>query len=240
MPDNPLPPAAGGVRRSLKLGIGGRLFLGLTAVAVVILVGHRIATDTTRRAVDAVRAMQNTHEPLARRAGTIVEKLVAYDRAVSEYMQAARAPDENSIALAANALEASMAAYFDGNPKPAVTPSVSELRLNVDSHISHGRALAAEAVQRADWVARRNEALASIQSRVVAAGGTGVRIDGDQVFARRSLAELASAATALRAGTGARTSGPQEEKAFASVLAKHLAEFTQSPGKAWLDLLRED
>ncbi len=53
MPDNPVPPAEGGVRRSWKLGIGGRLFLGLTAVAAVILIGHTIATETTRKAVEA-------------------------------------------------------------------------------------------------------------------------------------------------------------------------------------------
>jgi diguanylate cyclase (GGDEF)-like protein len=240
MPENPVQAAEGASRRSFRLGIGGRLFLGLTAVASVILVGHTIATDTTRKAVDAVREMQHTHEPLARRAGTIVEKLVAYDRAVSEYMQAAREPDEGSIQRARLEVETAMAAYFDGDPKPTVTPSVSELQLNVARHVSRGRGLAAEAVQRADWVARRHQALASIQARVIAAGGTGVRIDQDQVFARRSLAELATAATALRAGTGSTTSGPREEKEFAEVLKRHSAEFASSPGKAWLDLLRED
>ncbi|HEX2676518.1 MAG TPA: diguanylate cyclase, partial [Polyangiales bacterium] len=95
-------------------------------------------------------------------------------------------------------------------------------------------------MQRADWVARRNQALANVQMRVAAAGGNGVRIDDDQVFARRSLSELATAATALRAGTGGTTSGPREEKEFAAVLARHSAEFSKSPGKAWLDLLRED
>jgi diguanylate cyclase (GGDEF)-like protein len=239
MPDNLVPPAVS-ARRSLKLGIGGRLFLGLTAVAAVILIGHTIATETTRKAVEAVREMQNTHEPLARRAGTVVEKLVAFDRSVSEYMQAAREPDEGSIGRARDAVEASMTTYFDGDPKPPVTPSISELRLDVESHMSRGRALAAEAVQRVGWVEQRNEALGSIQSRVVAAGGNGVRIDADQVFARRSLAELANVTTALRAGTGAKTSGAREEKAFAAVLASHSAEFLKSPGKAWFDLTRED
>ncbi len=239
MQDNPVQTVEG-TRRSLRLGIGGRLFLGLTAVAAVILVGHTIATQTTRRAVEAVREMQHQHEPLARRAGTIVEKLVAYDRAVSEYMQAARSPDESSIASAREELEASMAAYFDGDPKPVVTASVAELQMNVAGHVSRGKALATEAVQRADWVARRNQALADIQSRVVGAGGIGVRIDEDQVFARRSLAEIATVATALRAGTGSTTSGPREEKAFAAVLTSHSAEFLKSPGKAWLDLMQED
>ena len=239
MPETLVQPAEG-TRGSLKLGIGGRLFLGLTAVAGVILVGHTIATETTRKAVDAVREMQHINEPLARRAGTIVEKLVAYDRAVSEYMQAAREPDQGSIESARTELEASLAAYFEGDPKPVVTPPVSELQIHVAEHISRGHSLASEAVQRADWVAQRQQALANIQARVVSAGGGGVRIDNEQVFARRSLAELAAAANALRAGTGAATSGPREEKAFAAVLASHTAEFASSPGKAWLDLLRED
>src|SRR5262249_24888969 len=136
--------------------------------------------------------------------------------------------------------EASLAAYFDGEPKPAITPPVSELHLDVTSHISRGGSLAAEAVQRADWVARRQQALASIQARVVAAGGGGVRVDDEQVSARRSLSELAAAANALRAGTGTATLGPREEKAFAAALASHSAEFMKSPGKAWLDLLHED
>ena len=228
------------MHRSFRLGIGGRLFLGLTAVAGVILVGHTIATETTRKAVNAVREMQHINEPLARRAGTIVEKLVAYDRAVSEYMQAAREPDESSIPSARTELEASLAAYFDGDPKPDITPPVSQLQLDVAGHISRGASLASEAVQRADWVARRHQALASIQARVVAAGGGGVRIDDEQVFARRSLSELAAAANALRAGSGATTSGPREEKVFAFALASHSAEFAKSPGKAWLDLLHED
>jgi len=227
-------------RRSFKLGIGGRLALGLAAVAAVILVGHSIATETTRKAAAAVRSMQSEHEPLARRAGTIIEKLVAFDRAVSGYMQAERSPDENSIARARKMLDEAMDAYFETEPKPAVTPSVSELQISMAAHISRGQALAAEAVQRADWVARRTEALARIQQRVIDAGGRGVRIDENQVFARRSLAELATAATSLRAGGSGAASGAREEREFRSVLARHSAELMTSPGKVWLDLLRED
>ena len=58
-------PRLAATRRSFKLGIGGRLVLGLAAVAAVILVGHSIATETTRKAASAVRSMQSEHEPLA-------------------------------------------------------------------------------------------------------------------------------------------------------------------------------
>jgi diguanylate cyclase (GGDEF)-like protein len=252
MPEKPVPtanqqssgdraPRLATTRRSpYKLGIGGRLVLGLAAVAAVILIGHSIATETTRKAAAAVRSMQKEHEPLARRAGTIVEKLVGFDRAVSEYMQAERSPDEESIAVARNMLDNAIRAYFESDPKPLVTPSVSELQISMAAHISRGQALAAEAVQRADWVARRNEALARIQQRVIDAGGRGVRIDQDQVFARRSLAELATAATSLRSGASGAASGPVEEKEFRAVLTRHSAELMKSPGKVWLDLLRED
>ncbi|MEJ1961501.1 MAG: hypothetical protein WDO56_08150 [Gammaproteobacteria bacterium] len=228
------------LRRSLRLGIGGRLALGLAAVAAVILVGHTLATETTRKAVAAVREMQQQHEPLARRAGVIVEKLVGYDRAVSEYMQRARAPDEASIIAAHQQLDAALAAYFEGEPRPVVTPSVSELQVNMAGHVSRGKALATEAAQRADWVARRNQALANIQNRVVSrAAAAFVSIRTRCLRAARSLS-LPPAATALRSGTGTTTSGPREEKEFASVLARHADELLKSPGKAWMDLIRED
>jgi diguanylate cyclase (GGDEF)-like protein len=226
--------------RGLKLGIGGRLALGLAAVVAVILVGHTIVTDTSRKAVAAVRSMQLNHEPMARRASAIVEKLVNFDRAVSEYMQASRDPDETAIALARDSLESALSAYFTGQPAPAVTPSVSELHVNMTAHIARGKALADEATKRADWVARRNVALANVQKRVVSAGGTGVRVDQDQVFARRSLAELSTVATALRAGVGPQGSGAREEKEFAAALARNLSELQKSPGRAWLELLHDD
>ena len=221
------------------MGIGGRLAFGLAAVAGVILIGHTVATETTRRAVEAVRSMQQDHEPIARRAGTVVEKLVAYDRSVSEYLQAARAPDMSSIISAHAVLETALNAYFQSSPSPHLTPATSDLRARITSHMTRGRALAAQAAQRADWVARRHASLDELQKRVTSAGGEGVRIDRDQVFARRSLAELTAAANALR-GFGGAGSGVREEKDFAAVLARHAGELARSPGRAWLDLVRED
>ena len=70
------------------LGIAWRLGLGLAAVAAVLVGGEVLATRTTRDALEAVRAMQNEHEPLANSADAVLEKLVAYDRAVGAYVQA--------------------------------------------------------------------------------------------------------------------------------------------------------
>src|SRR5580700_11544687 len=70
-----------------RLGIGWRLGLGLAAVTTVLLLGEMLATRTTREALEAVRSMQNEHEPLANSANTVLEELLAYDRAVEDYMQ---------------------------------------------------------------------------------------------------------------------------------------------------------
>ncbi|MBX5462016.1 MAG: EAL domain-containing protein [Steroidobacteraceae bacterium] len=226
-------------RRIPRLGIGGRLALGLAAVGIVILIGHTLATETTRKAVEAVRSMQQDHEPIARRAGTVVEKLVAYDRAVSGYLQAARAPDIEAITSARNALEQALAEYFNSEHTRTLIPPTQELRERITAHVARGQALAQQAIQRADWVATRHAAIERLQKRVVSAGGAGLRIDEDQVFARRSLAELTTAANALR-GFGEAGSGAAEERQFAAVLARHAEELARSPGEAWLDLVRED
>ncbi len=175
------------------------------------------------------------------RAGTIVERLVAFDRAVSEYMLAARELDENSIDRARLALEQSMAVYFDGEPKPAVTPSVSELRLNVTGHIARGRALAAEAVQRADWV-RAPQPGARECSDARCSRGWQRRPHRCRSGVRSSPRSPSLQARLLRFAP-ARAARPQaraKRKEFSAVLARHAAEFAKSPGKAWLDLLRED
>src|SRR5579862_3781396 len=96
-------PAAAPVGRSrLRLGIGGRLALGLAALAAVTLVGQLLTTRTTRLAVDAVRSMQTEHEPRAQRASALVETLVAYDRTVIEYLQEGRTSQAGTITAAAD------------------------------------------------------------------------------------------------------------------------------------------
>lgn len=239
MPAGPRPKRQAGSVKPFRLGIGGRLALGLAAVAGVILVGHTLATETSRRAVAAVRSMQQDHEPIARRAAAVVEKLVGYDRAVADYLQAAHTPNSASITHARAGLDVAMAAYFEGAPSPVETPAIAQLRIGMAGHVSRGKALTEQATQRAGWVARRQLLLERLQERVVSAGGAGVRIDRDQVFARRSLSELTIAANALR---GLSDDGPaaREEKAFGVVLAAHAAELARSPGRAWLDLVKED
>jgi len=250
LPETP-PPAAplpapperpGRPWRGLKprLGIGSRLAIGLAAVALVILMGHGLATQTTRQASEAVRRMQSESEPLAQRANAVLESLVAYDRSISEYLQAGRPSDFRNITKAGEALQQALASYYDSKPAPALSAEVLQLRTLLTTHVNKGAQLAKSAAQRAQWVDERNTALERVYHYVASAGGAGLAINGTQVVAQRSLAELETAIDAIR---GNSVPGPvmaRREQGFAAALAAHTAELQRSPGKAWLDLVRED
>jgi diguanylate cyclase (GGDEF)-like protein len=231
------------LRRRLRvprLGIGWRLLLGLAAVSAVLVVGERLVTRSTHEALDAVRSMQNEHQPIASRASAVVEKLVAFDRAVGEYVQARSGANSGTVTEAGQSLESAVSAYFDVAPAPPVTPGAEELRAQVTRHIANARELASRAAQRAQWGEQRQAALNRVYQHIVSAGGTGLAISGTQVVARRSLAELASAINAVRGSADSAAVIKLRERDFTAVLNAHLAEFEVSPGRSWLDLVQQD
>ena len=223
-----------------RLGIGSRLAIGLVAVALVILVGHGLAAQTTRQASEAVRRMQSESEPLAQRANAVLERLVAFDRSIGEYLQAGRSSDFGNITTAGEALQAALASYYDSKPAPALSAAALQLRALLANHVSKGAQLAKSAAQRAQWVDERNTALERVYHYVASAGGAGLAINGNQVVAQRSLAELQTALDAIRGNFAPGPVMARREKQFAAVLAAHTAELQRSPGKAWLDVVRED
>jgi diguanylate cyclase (GGDEF)-like protein len=237
-----LPAAMAAGRRGWRprFGIGSRLALGLAAVAAVILIGHGLATRTTRQSTEAVRRMQSESEPLARRANAVLERLVAYDRSVSEYLQAGRSSDFGTITAAGETLQSALTTYYDSTPAAALTPQVTQLRTQLATHVDKGQQLAKSAAQRAQWVDERNAALDRVYHYVASAGGAGLAISGTQVIAQRSLSELEAAIAAIRGNFAVGTAMARREQDFASILTAHSAELQKSPGKAWLDLVHED
>jgi hypothetical protein len=246
----PLAVPAQGFRRWLRLGIGGRLGLGLAAVCAVVVWGHVLATRTTRIAVEAVRSMQTEHEPRAQRASAVVESLVAYDRAVIEYLQSGRSSGFGSITAAGDSLDAAVLTYFQppegqrpetaGTIPPASTPPGAQLLPQLTSHMEHGRDLAKHAAQRADWLEQRYAALDRVQQRINSAGGAGLAINGTQVVASRSLAELAAAINAVRGNFAPSPVIAHREREFVTTLEVHTPELQRSPGRNWLDLEKQD
>jgi diguanylate cyclase (GGDEF)-like protein len=231
---------SGGARgwRVPRLGIGLRLGLGLALVAAVLVAGDVLATRTSREALGAVRSMQREHEPLAGGASAVLEKLVAFDRAVVEYVEAHGRVDFTTVGSAGDALERSAANYFAMSP--SIAPGASELRDQITRHIAKGRELATRAAQRAQWADQRGTALNRVYERIAAAGGSGLAINGTQVVARRSLAELESAINTVRGNAASAAVMARRERDFMSVLNAHVAELESSPGEAWLSLVRHD
>jgi diguanylate cyclase (GGDEF)-like protein len=224
-----------------RIGIGWRLGLGLTAVAVVLTLGETLATRTARQAVTAVRSMQQEHEPLADRASAVLEQLVNYDRAVSEYVQAAREPARGDVlTVAGGELQSAIAAYYDGRPAPQLSAAAGALRAQLLAHAANARVLAERAAQREQWVDERHVALENIYQRIVTAGGTGLAINGTQVLARRSLAELQTAIDAIRGNLGFAPDIARREQNFLRILNAEAPELESSPGKAWLAVVRQD
>ena len=237
----PVPRVPRGWRlRAPRLGIGWRLGLGLAAVTTVLLLGEVLATRTTREALEAVRSMQNEHEPLANSANAVLEELLAYDRAVDEYVQAPGPDDFSTITEAGDALEKAVSDYFGSSPPPLLTAPATGLRLQLTRHIASARQLASRAAQRAQWAGERQAALDQVNQRITSAGGSGLAINGTQVVARLSLAELGATFNTVRGNIAARALSARRERDFMTVLNAHYAEFEGSPGRAWLGLVRHD
>ncbi|MGH8219706.1 MAG: putative bifunctional diguanylate cyclase/phosphodiesterase [Steroidobacteraceae bacterium] len=225
--------------RRPRLGVGSHLAIGLAAVGLVVLIGQNLARQTTRAAVEAVHGMQRYDEPLATHADAIVEKLAAYDRAVSELLSPGAPSDTAPLSAAENDLTATLDAYFllPGAVTPGTAAPFSD---RIARHLAAGRTLVDRSRHRRVWQARRRVLLDGVARRITSAGGEGLPVGGDQLFARRSLAELDEAINQLRAepDTGPGTS--RAETHLMSLIAAHEAELNRSPGPAWLELTRDD
>ncbi|HEV8019054.1 MAG TPA: EAL domain-containing protein [Steroidobacteraceae bacterium] len=209
-------------------------------MAAVLTAGEMLVTRTTREALGAVRSMQSEHEPLAGAASAVLERLVAFDRSVGEYVQARTTGGFSTVTDAGAALETAVADYLSLSPPPPVTPAAAGLRAQITRHIANARVLAARAAQRAQWADERQAALNSVYQHIAAAGGSGLAINGTQVVARRSLAELESAINAVRGNVASAAVIARREHDFMAAVNAHLEEFESSPGEAWLGLVLQD
>jgi diguanylate cyclase (GGDEF)-like protein len=224
----------------LRLGIGARLVLALSAVAAVIMIGHGVATEDTRRAVQSLHSMQVEHEPQARRAEAVMGKLANYDRAVTEYLQGDHPSAIESVSAAGDELDLAVNHYFNDPPPPLLTAESVQLRIELARHIALGEKLADSAAKRTEWLARRHALLGGLQRRIASAGGSGLAVANEQLLLRKSLSELATALNAIRGSSSAPEALESAEKEFGVALARHEQELSHSPGRAWLELVRED
>ncbi|HSY07100.1 MAG TPA: EAL domain-containing protein [Steroidobacteraceae bacterium] len=239
-PSPPIAPVLPRAAARMRLGIGARLALALAAVAAVIMIGHGLATENTRRAVQSLHSMQIEYEPQARRAAAVMAKLADYDRAVVEHLQGDHPSALVSITSAADEVDLAVNHYFNDDPAPLATAAAVQLRIELAHHIAQGEKLADLAAKRTEWLARRHVLLDGLQRRIASAGGAGLAIANEQLLLRKSLSELATALNAIRGSFDAPETLDREEKTFGAALARNNAELARSPGHAWLELMRED
>jgi diguanylate cyclase (GGDEF)-like protein len=188
--------------------------------------------------MEAASSVQREHEPLSHRASEVIERLAAYDRAVAEALKSDRVTDIQTIYTAAADLSNAFGSYHQAL-NGRVSKEADELHLSIVNHVLEGQDLASRAGQRSDYLRRRYDALERIQRRLSSAGGGGLAIDNNQVFARRSLADLSAAMNALRSSFDLEQAALREQH-FDALLKQHQAELAKSPGQNWLDMIHDD
>ena len=230
--------------------MGAHLALGMAIMGIVVLVGQVVTDRITHTAVEAVSSLQLRYEPEARRAGTIIEKLAAFDRQVEESLgwdggsAEAKRSAQTDLQAAGIDLQQAIEAWYDRSPIDSTidphAPGQQLLRQQLSAHMAAGHALAGKSGQRRQWLIQRHQLLEAEGRRIARAGGEGNRIDDTQVLARKSLVELAQAAAALRSVGDLGDDAALAEANFKSALDRNNAELSRSPGAAWMEIIRED
>ncbi|MGQ0833403.1 MAG: putative bifunctional diguanylate cyclase/phosphodiesterase [Gammaproteobacteria bacterium] len=222
------------------------LVLASSAVLVVVLIGNRLAQQSTHTASQYVSRVEQRFGPLAQLARELGDAIAAFDRAVFSYSKLDGTESSGAIDSASQTLLGVVAQYQGaGEPAPA-----DAMELAAEILALHREGLALVDQQRRQRVAIREYwgFANSVRDRIERAGAIGVQI-GDNMLARKSLADLGIAAE--RARNLAATQFSQREQStveaaalaegtFRTLLRNHADEFGRSPGLAWLELVRED
>ena len=229
-----------------KPSIGAWLGCAFLAVLVALSVGMRYARQSTGQAVSLIGSVETQYEPVLRKSRELSESITAFQRVVMERSHAATIGDPATVAESATRITTA----FDGYTLLATALPLSvppDLQPRLLNFRSQGIALGELSRQRATEIQR---SLAALDQLVARASRTGLGIEsGDQVFARKSFAELSRAAATMRASARLLATLPtpatqqaalSDRAAFAALLHSHAAEFQLSPGRAWFELMRED
>src|SRR5688572_25471446 len=186
-------------KRSLRLSIGTSLALVLLAVGSVFIVGNLLVQRTMRVATQEVALVQRQYEPLARSAREIRDALAAFDRSVLAYLEADGTKARGVVDGAHERIARAIGAHGELLETPAAMTSGAALHGEIGEHQRNGAALIERHERRREMrqVAWAN--LEAVRERIAHAGAAGLP-QGENVFARRSLAELARALEGVTGG----------------------------------------
>jgi hypothetical protein len=234
-------------RHGFGLPIAAWLVLGFALVIGAFVTASLFALKSTRLATTDVTHVQRDFEPLARKAREFGDRAAAFDRAVLGYLRTYS--DENRQAVVDAGIRLSTLVNNESWKGLGVqNAGFKDAIVRLTNNQADGFALL-------DLQDRRNQAadelestLTALETRIVGAGADGLRV-GENLLTRPSLAELASATSALHAELSEQISdrGPPRNGAapkgvarFRDTLTLYRPSLRVSPGEAWLELIDDD
>jgi diguanylate cyclase (GGDEF)-like protein len=231
---------------SARPSLGACLGLALLAMLIVLVAGMRLVERSTSDTARLVGSVEGRYEPALRVSRNLEEAVTTFQRRVVGRRKPASGEDIAGIRDSAARV---LAAYDEYTQLPPANPGVTaaDLQRRLQDFIDQGLAIGELYRLRGEDIRRSVTALDALATRTARAAA-GIE-SGDQVFAPKSLAALARSATALRASATElfaapsatlAAAGERDRAAFAAMLRAHAGELVRSPGRAWLELERED
>jgi diguanylate cyclase (GGDEF)-like protein len=232
--------------RFRALPLGAWLAVASGAVLIVVLIGNRLAQQSTHTASQYVSRVEQQFGPLAQLARELGDSIAAFDRAVFSHSKSDDPKAPGLIEAASQGLLRTLAEYQENGRALHGKPG----DLSAEVLALHRDGLALVELQRRERAAVREywELANSVRDRIEGAGAIGVQV-GNNMLARKSLADLGIAAERARNLAAAQFSqrdaksaaaATRAENSFRTLLRSHSADLGRSPGVAWLELVRED
>ena len=230
----------------VRLSLAACLGLAFVAVFGVLLAGMHLAQQSTSETARLVAGVKSRYEPVLRLSRDLAEAVTAFDRRVSGLSRTASPDDLATVMAAATRMFAVYEEYARIAPG---TGGLARPDLPVRLGAFRGQGLAIGELYRqcGQEISLALAALNALAARTARAG-RGVE-SGDQVLARRSLADLSRSAAVLRASAMELFAIPspagahvvsRDAASFAALLRSDADELVRSPGAAWLDLEQQD
>lgn len=247
-PARSLPPPVATPARSLRLSIDASLAILLCAISAAFLGGNLLVQRATRLATEEVELVQRQYEPLARVAREMRDSLAAFDRAALAYLDSDSSEGRAAVETAYQRIARAIGAHGNQLESPEALASGAALHGEIGEHQRRGAALIERHERRREMQATRWTLLEGVRERIATSGAAGLPV-GENVFARRSLADLARAFQGVLGGVSKQLTQrngydsaalERAESRFRATLREHDAEFQLSPGRAWLDLVGGD
>jgi diguanylate cyclase (GGDEF)-like protein len=229
-----------------RISLPACLGFAFVAVLAVLATGMRFVQQSTSETARLTGGLETRYEPALRTSRDLEESITAFERHVTGLSRTASSEDLAAV----NASGMRMLEVLDEYSRFALAEAgigPSDLRARLQDFRTLGLLISDLNRLRDADIKRCLAALDALATRAARAA-SGVE-SGNRVFALKSLADLSRAAAALRASAMSLVAAPstavahaatQDGAVFSALLRAHSAELATSPGRAWLDLERED